>query len=154
PAALAPFSERQYRAFQAAPDPRKAAIHAMVPSSRDSILDWTPVWSLTYSEQCFVPFTWCYTNTPYDADPRCRFFHNGAAAGNCPEEAILQGWLELVERDAVAIWWYNRLARPEISLESLPDELARQLAATVGVDSDYWVLDVTHDLGVPVRVAV
>jgi oxazoline/thiazoline synthase len=154
PEALAPHSEQQYRAFQAAADPRKAAIHAMLPASADAVLDWTPVWSLTRSEPCFVPFTWCYVNTPYDEDPRCRFFHNGGAAGNCLEEAILQGWLELVERDAVAIWWYNRLQRPAVSLESLPEDLARQLAATVGIDSDYWVLDVTHDFGVPVCVAV
>jgi len=154
PSALAPFSEQQYRAFQAEADPRKAAIHAMLPAGPDAVLDWTPVWSLTHSELRFVPFTWCYVNTPYDEDPRCRFFHNGGAAGNCLEEAILQGWLELVERDAVAIWWYNRVERPAVNLESLPEELARQLAATVSVDSDYWVLDVTHDLGVPVCVAV
>jgi len=154
PAALAPYSEQQVLAFQASGDLRKATIHAMLPASRDAVLDWTPVWSLTRGEPCFVPFTWCYANTPYDDDPRCRFFHNGGAAGNCLEEAILQGWLELVERDAVAIWWYNRLRRPPVSLASLPEELARQLAATVGVDSDYWVLDVTHDFGVPVCVAV
>ena len=37
---------------------------------------------------------------------------NGNAAGNTLEEAILQGFLELVERDAVALWWYNRVRRP------------------------------------------
>ena len=36
---------------------------------------------------------------------------NGCAAGNTLEEAIVQGFLELVERDAYAIWWYNRLRR-------------------------------------------
>ena len=34
---------------------------------------------------------------------------NGCAAGNTREEAIVPGFLELVERDAYAIWWYNRL---------------------------------------------
>jgi len=154
PAALAPYSEQQYRAFQKVGDPLQAALHAMAPASPDAMLYWTPVWSLTHSEPCFVPFTWCYANTPYDDDPRCRFFHNGGAAGNCVEEAILQGFLELVERDAVAVWWYNRLRRPAVNMGSLPEELVRQLAATVGTDSDYWVLDVTHDFRVPVFVAV
>ena len=153
PAALAPYSERQYRAFQAAFDPAQAAMHAMLPAGPDAVLAWTPVWSLTRGERCFVPFTWCYANTPYDDDPRCRFFHNGGAAGNCVEEAILQGWLEVVERDAVAVWWYNRVRRPAVSF-ALPGELGRQLRATVGEDSDCWVLDVTHDLRVPVFVAV
>jgi len=154
PSVLAPYSEQQLAAFEAGGDPRKPAIHAMLPANPDAVLDWTPVWSLTRGEPCFVPFTWCHANTPYDNDPRCRFFHNGGAAGTCLEEAILQGWLELVERDAIAIWWYNRLRRPALSIESLPDEFARQLATTVSVDSDYWVLDVTHDFGVPVCVAV
>ena len=35
---------------------------------------------------------------------------NGCAAGNTLEEAIVQGFLELVERDSYAIWWYNRVA--------------------------------------------
>ncbi|WP_394828037.1 TOMM precursor leader peptide-binding protein [Pendulispora albinea] len=154
PAALAPYSEQQYRAFEATGDPLRKTLHGMMPASSDAVLDWTPVWSLTRSEVCFVPFTWCYANTPYDEDPRCRFFHSGGAAGNCLEEAILQGFLELVERDAVAVWWYNRQRRPAVHLESLPEELVRQLAATVGVESDYWVLDVTHDFRVPVFVAV
>ena len=42
---------------------------------------------------------------------------NGCAAGNTLEEAIVQGFLELVERDSYAIWWYNRLQRPEVDLE-------------------------------------
>ena len=42
---------------------------------------------------------------------------NGCAAGNTLEEAIVQGFLELVERDAYAIWWYNRLQRAEVDLE-------------------------------------
>ena len=33
---------------------------------------------------------------------------NGNAAGSSPEDAVVQGFLELVERDAVALWWYNR----------------------------------------------
>lgn len=150
PGALAPYSAGQYRAFAAAAAP---ALHAMLPCGDDDVLDWTPVWSLTRDEPCFVPFTWCYTNTPFDQDRRCRFFHNGGAAGTCLEEAILQGWLELVERDAVAVWWYNRLRRPAMQAGPLPDELTRQLAATLG-DHEVWLLDVTHDLGVPVCVAV
>lgn len=154
PATLAPYSEQQYRAFEAERDPQSTSIHAMLPATADAELAWTPVWSLTRSEPCFVPFTWCYANTPHDDDRRCRFFHNGGAAGNCLEEAILQGFLEVVERDAVAVWWYNRVRRPGVSFGSLPGELAEQLAATVGIDSDHWVLDVTHDFRIPVFVAV
>jgi hypothetical protein len=39
---------------------------------------------------------------------------------SCPTfgEAVLQGFLELVEGDAFACWWYSRLVLPEIELES------------------------------------
>ena len=80
---------------------------------------------------------------------------NGCAAGNTLAEAIVQGFLELVERDAYAIWWYNRLQRPELDLSRFDDsyvrELQKQLAAT---GRKLWVLDVTSDLGVPTFVAI
>jgi oxazoline/thiazoline synthase len=80
---------------------------------------------------------------------------NGCAAGNTLAEAIVQGFLELVERDAYAIWWYNRLQRPEIDLDIFDDfyirDLKRELA---GTGRRVWVLDVTNDLGVPTFVAL
>ena len=51
----------------------------------------------------------CISSTrPRQVDADC----NGCAAGNTLEEAIVQGFLELVERDSYAIWWYNRLSGP------------------------------------------
>ena len=68
------------------------------------------------------------------------------------EEAIVRGFLELVEHDACAIWWYNRLRRAEIDIDQLGDSYVRDLRAQfVG---SLWILDVTSDLGIPVVVAV
>jgi ribosomal protein S12 methylthiotransferase accessory factor len=83
-------------------------------------IDWSPVWSLRDERFKYLPTGLLY------------FFHeasgdqigpgsNGCAAGNKFEEAIIQGFLELVERDACAIWWYNRLRRAEIDLDRLGD---------------------------------
>ena len=80
---------------------------------------------------------------------------NGCAAGNTREEAIVQGFLELVERDAYAIWWYNRLQRPEIDLSQFDDSYIRDIRAQfVDYGRKIWVLDVTSDLGVPTYVAI
>ena len=80
---------------------------------------------------------------------------NGCAAGNTLEEAIIQGFLELVERDAYAIWWYNRLQRAEIDLDKLGDSYIRDLRAHfAALGRGLWVLDVTSDLGIPVVIAV
>jgi ribosomal protein S12 methylthiotransferase accessory factor len=77
------------------------------------------------------------------------------AAGNCLEEAILQGFFELAERDAVALWWYNRLRRPAVDLDSLHDPYAdalRELYA--GLGRSLCMIDLTSDLGIPVFGAV
>ena len=80
---------------------------------------------------------------------------NGCAAGNTLEEAIVQGFLELVERDAYAIWWYNRLQRPELDLGQFEDSYIRDLQTQlVRAGRQLWVLDVTSDLGIPTFVAV
>ncbi len=80
---------------------------------------------------------------------------NGCAAGNTLEEAIVQGFLELVERDAYAIWWYNQLQRPEVDLDKFDDGYIRDLQNQfTELGRRLWVLDVTSDLGIPSFVAV
>jgi thiazole/oxazole-forming peptide maturase SagD family component len=60
-----------------------------------------------------------------------------------------------VERDAYAIWWYNRVQRAEVDLSQLGGsyvgDLQAQLAET---GRRLWVLDITSDLGIPSFVAV
>jgi ribosomal protein S12 methylthiotransferase accessory factor len=80
---------------------------------------------------------------------------NGCAAGNTREEAIVQGFLELVERDAYAIWWYNRLRRPEVDLSEFDDAYIRDIKSQFADHGrKIWVLDITSDLGVPTYVAI
>jgi thiazole/oxazole-forming peptide maturase SagD family component len=80
---------------------------------------------------------------------------NGNAAGTSLEDAVLQGFYELVERDGVGIWWYNRLRRRAIDLDAMADpwvdELRREYAA---LHREVWVLDLTTELGIPVAAAV
>jgi ribosomal protein S12 methylthiotransferase accessory factor len=116
-------------------------------------LEWSPIWSLRDERFKYLPTSMLYFfyrgPVAFSADS------NGCAAGNTLAEAIVQGFLELVERDAYAIWWYNRLQRPALDLSRFDDcyvrELQMQLAAT---GRKLWVLDVTSDLGVPTYVAI
>jgi ribosomal protein S12 methylthiotransferase accessory factor len=85
----------------------------------------------------------------------CHADSNGCASGNTIEEAILQGLMELVERDACAIWWYNRAHRPEIDLDSFAkSEFNRAREHMAAAGRTLKVLDLTHDLGIPVALAV
>ena len=119
-------------------------------------IDWSPVWSLTHDCQRYLPTSILYGMTPEQRG--CSDLvadSNGCAAGNTLEEAILQGFFELVERDAFAIWWYNRLAMPGVDLESFGDHyLASAPDYYRGAGRDIWVLDVTTDLGIPAFVAL
>ena len=126
------------------------------PFREDFVCDWTTMWSLTNDEPVLVPSGYVWFGHPDLAE---HFFcfgdGNGNAAGSVPEEAILQGICELVERDAVAIWWYNRLQRPGFDLDSLDDpyvETLRRYYRTMG--RELWMLDITSDLGIPTFAAV
>jgi ribosomal protein S12 methylthiotransferase accessory factor len=100
-----------------------------------------------------LPRDHCYANTP---EPRHgRFNPNGHAAGSSPEEATLQAFLELVERDAVAIWWYNRVLRPGLDPLKSADPYVRDLARGFAAEGwSSWLLDLSSDLGIPCLAAV
>jgi ribosomal protein S12 methylthiotransferase accessory factor len=80
---------------------------------------------------------------------------NGNAAGSSLEDAVLQGLLELVERDAVALWWYNRSRVPSVDLDAFGDPWIDELREVyTGLRREVWVLDITSDFGIPAMVAV
>ena len=118
-----------------------------MPFDEDRPVDWSAAWSLTEERFKHVPTAWCYFHAPLPDDHRfCRGDSNGNAAGNCLEEAILQGFLELVERDAVGIWWHNQLRRPGVDLDSFELPRLDALVRTVrGLGRTLHVLDLSHD---------
>jgi ribosomal protein S12 methylthiotransferase accessory factor len=130
----------------------------VVPSRLDSAakLDWSPVRSFVTGDVKYLPTSYLYYGYPTPAE---KFFcwadSNGNAAGATMSEALLNATLELVERDAVSIWWYNRVPRPAVSLDDLDDPTIQALRRFYGEhDRELWVLDLTHDLGIPVFAAV
>jgi ribosomal protein S12 methylthiotransferase accessory factor len=71
------------------------------------------------------------------------------------EEAILQGFLELIERDACALWWYNRFRRPAFDLDAIDSPFVRRARAYCArTGRGLHVLDLTNDLAIPVAIAV
>ena len=119
-------------------------------------VDWTPVWSFTQGRHRYLPTSLLYSMPSELRSPAELIADsNGCAAGNTLEEAILQGFYELVERDAFAIWWYNRLRVPSVDISSFNDEfLSRATDYYARCDRDLWLLDITSDFGIPVFVAL
>ncbi|HUY33491.1 MAG TPA: TOMM precursor leader peptide-binding protein [Pirellulales bacterium] len=147
------FSQRQYGQRDAINATNSAYNYVPRPFDPQAEIEWSPLWSLTRQEARYLPTAFCYYDYP---SPKsfCVACSNGCAAGNTLEEAVLQGFLELVERDSVALWWYNRIRRPGVDLESFDEPYLRELAGFLATrDRRICVLDLTADLGIPVFVA-
>jgi len=132
--------------------------HLKVPAPFDpqAPMDWSPVWSLTREAFVYLPTSLLYYGYPFDPDvDPCCADSNGSAAGNTREEAILQGFLELIERDAIAIWWYNRLTMTAVDVESFALPYVTQLREQYrALHREFHVLDLTTDFGVPTFAAI
>ena len=155
--AILPNDVLLFSQAQSQPDETQAddSHHQMVPARFDQSakIEWSPVWSLRDQRFRYLPTSILYFF--YSGPAAFHADSNGCAAGNTLEEAIVQGFLELVERDAYAIWWYNRLQRAEVDLKHFDDSYVRDLQAQFAdAGRRLWVLDVTSDLGIPTYVAI
>ncbi|ESZ00105.1 YcaO-like family protein [Mesorhizobium sp. LNHC209A00] len=148
------FSEEQY-------DQREAGSRQsrnMVPArwDRSAPEDWILSDDKLGTEQAWVPAGLCflgYAGGGQSSLPAAD--SNGLALGINPEVAAMSALLELIERDATSIWWYNRLVLPRIDPKSMASD-------TVSSYEDWLrhrgrqlrLLRLTLDLAVPVVAAI
>jgi ribosomal protein S12 methylthiotransferase accessory factor len=91
----------------------------------------------------------------HPADPEQTAFvyeiSNGCALGNCLEEAIFHGILEVAERDAFLLTWYAQLSVPRIDPRSATDPEISLMLESIESASGYTihVFNTTLDHGVP-----
>jgi len=151
------FSEKQYAERETWNDEHPSDRYWTPPLlDQKKEIDWTPAWSLTNKNFRYLPTAHCYFAYPIsDAERFSVPDSNGIAAGNNREEAILQGLLEVVERDAVALWWYNKVQRPAVDITTFDDPFFEELqGAYAAMGRDFQILDITTDLEIPSFVAV
>ncbi len=152
------YSEQQYQQReQINKESTKFYSLIPIPFDRDKKMDWTPVYNLTKNEFEYLPSCYCFAQYPAEDENKLYAYpdSNGCAAGNTIEESILQGFLELVERDAAAIWWYNRIQYQTVDLASANnsyiDEMIEYYKSS---NRSLYVLDITTDINIPVFVAI
>ncbi|MFB7598717.1 YcaO-like family protein [Streptomyces sp. NPDC056160] len=84
--------------------------------------------------------------------PAERFWYQlstGFAVHTDPVEAVVRAVLEVIERDAIALTWLQRLPLPPIAAEAHSPMVERLLAAAERHFLRTLLLDATTDLGVP-----
>jgi ribosomal protein S12 methylthiotransferase accessory factor len=156
PNTLALYSESQYRTREEWNRSHSALYHVAEELDLTQPIEWAEVRSLADGAIWHAPAASIYMwhNSPQGVNYGLAD-SNGCAAGRTMDEAILGGLLELIERDAVAIWWYNELRRPSIDWEAFDDPWLVEAANALGERGRSPVLlDLTNDLGVPAYAAV
>ena len=156
PAQLLTLSEKQYRERDFWNEEVKSEMH-FVPErySDQMVISWTAGCCANSGKEAYFPTSYCYTGFRGAGDKIAFADSNGVAAGCTYEEAMLQGVLELIERDCTAIWWYNQIKRPLVDFASFKGTwFSGYEEVYASLSREIWVIDITNDLAIPTFVAV
>ena len=153
-----PDDPSETRSFTAAADTLDPSTHNSVEAvlaacaiRADQPISWTPIRRLTDGTSSWFPTDLCLRRASPDFIPPMKL-STGCAAGETHDAATLRGLLELIERDAVALWWRGgRRPRP-FPPDSEATALLAQARAGQG-DRQTTLLDITTDLGIPTVAA-
>jgi len=103
-------------------------------------LKWTWGYNLTQEKEVLIPFDWFFAINEF----------NGPSAGNCVEEALIQGICEIVERHTSSVISQNRLKAAAIRPESVTDPLVLEMFQKykkAGIN--LFLSDFSLDTGIP-----
>ncbi|GAA3389000.1 YcaO-like family protein [Cryptosporangium minutisporangium] len=117
-------------------------------------LRWVRGWSLTRAKPVYVPAVSAFMKFTFESTAE-RYTHpvsTGCAAHADPVDAVVNGLLEVVERDSIALTWLQRMRLPRLAVD--PDELDEPYRSFVraGRSENIQTLlfDATTDFGIPV----
>jgi ribosomal protein S12 methylthiotransferase accessory factor len=121
-------------------------------------IGWVSADRLPDGERVRFPLDLCYRRRPAEQDfvPPLKL-SSGCAAGTSVEAATLRALLELIERDAVALWWRGGRRGRAIAPDGEAAATANALLAQVRqgkADRTSWLLDITTDVEIPVVAAL
>ncbi|MFC1869164.1 YcaO-like family protein [Thermodesulfobacteriota bacterium] len=103
-------------------------------------LKWTRAYNLTRQEELLIPFDWFYTINEF----------NGPSAGNCAEEALIQGICEVIERHVSSIISHKRLKTDAIDIISVNDPLSIEMIRKYDKEGiRLFLTDFSLDTGIP-----
>lgn len=118
--------------------------------------DWVKAYSLSNGKDYIVPSELVLRRPEATRTSRRETESTGVAAGPTFEDATLSAALEVIERDAIALWWYGgkragsvtTIDLDRLGLSQFVQDLKRSSGRRI------HLYDITTDLGVPVFAAV
>lgn len=121
-------------------------------------IGWVPARSIVTDTEVWFPADLCLRRSAPQRDfvPPLKL-STGCAAGATVDAATLRAMLELIERDAAALWWRGGRRGGSIAADSEAGQAAVALLTELRQGSQErhtWLLDITTDLAIPAVAAV
>lgn len=137
--------------------PTRDLVTTLMSSRADAALSWHRATRLSDQREVLLPADLCLRRPPALQEFTPPFpLSIGSAAGTSWEGAALHGLLELIERDAAALWWHGgklgRAVPPDIAADV--EALLGKLRLSAAQPRRCWVLDITTDVGIPAVTAL
>lgn len=125
--------------------------------TKETTVNWVEGFSLVAPRKILVPANFVYvpyqfpTHEEHIASP----ISTGLSCGNSPVEALLSSLMEVIERDAFIITWYNRLPQPRINFAAQEFPLINYyIEQLTKANIDVHIFDITLDIPIPVYMVI
>lgn len=150
------YSDKQYDNAHSVNQEMSLFHHIPKPIDQNTQYEWSPIWSLLDDKAVWVPTQLLYFGYPYGYNWVASADTNGVASGTSKSDAFVQAFFELIERDNIAIWWFNRLQYSEVDLSSFIHPYIQ--SASNRYKNHYqrklWAIDITTDTDIPTFIVV
>ncbi len=113
---------------------------------------WMKTKNIINGEDAYLPEQVIYYDTQFVRDEK-RFIYetsNGTAMGGSYEEAVIYALLELTERDAFLMNWYNKVAPIHLDITGIKDKTLVDIVKYMEcIGYDIYVMDITMETKIP-----
>ncbi len=127
------------------------------PFRRDTVISWVDGFSLPSGKPAYLPAQLAFMAWGRWApgeDPIAYTTSSGLACAPTLEEALLAGLMELIERDAVMLAWYDRLSLPLLDWSNDPELVRLDARYFAPTGLRYSAVDLSVFFGVPTVLGI
>jgi ribosomal protein S12 methylthiotransferase accessory factor len=135
---------------------RKELSHPRCPLRRprnDEAIRWVKAISIVNGNEIYIPAVMVFLSVGYqfDSERFCFPLSTGCAAHVSYEAAVLNGILEVIERDALSLVWLQRLPIPMIDPDTISTDLLGYISNKIRKNDalENYFFDATLNLGIP-----